>query len=112
MDQQSKESNGFFVFEVFNRKSPSAHFTHQFSLLAPNHEIAMAMARENFLRREACDNIWVVKREHIHEMPPEERQYLERLDNKSYRETKGYGDLQTKWRLHKERYEQNQLKDG
>ncbi|WP_442601001.1 1,2-phenylacetyl-CoA epoxidase subunit PaaB [Paenibacillus sp. KN14-4R] len=115
MENQRNDPKSFIVFEVFNRKSSSSHFTHQFSLLAPNHEIAMAMARENFLRREACDNIWVVKRDDIYELPPEERQYLERLDNKSYRETKGYGDLQTKWRHHKERYEQNklnELKDG
>ncbi|KFZ40367.1 MAG: 1,2-phenylacetyl-CoA epoxidase subunit PaaB [Thermoactinomyces vulgaris] len=100
-----KEKKDFFVFEVFSQKSPNAHFVHQFSLLAPNHEVAMSMARENFLRREPCVNLWVVKRDDIWVLPPEQRRYLEKLDNKSYRETKGYGDLQSKWRRHKERYE-------
>ncbi|WP_027417031.1 1,2-phenylacetyl-CoA epoxidase subunit PaaB [Aneurinibacillus terranovensis] len=106
MDQQN-DNQTFAVFEVFSQKTPTSSFTHQFSLLAPNHEIAMTMARENFLRREACVNIWVVKRDDIYVLPPEERPYLERLDNKSYRETKGYGDVPSKWRHHKEQYEKN-----
>ncbi|MFC4769729.1 1,2-phenylacetyl-CoA epoxidase subunit PaaB [Effusibacillus consociatus] len=107
MNSQGKDNKTFAVFEVFSRKTPTSNFVHQFSLLAPNHEVAMSMARENFLRRESCVNLWVVKRDDIYALPPEERQYLEKLDNKSYRETKGYGDLQSKWRYHKEQYEKN-----
>lgn len=106
MNNQATTNRAFAVFEVFSQKNQSSSFVHQFSLLAPNHEVALSMARENFLRREPCFNIWVVKREDIHTLPPEERKYLERLENKSYRETKGYGDLQAKWRHHKEQYEQ------
>ncbi len=95
----------FAVYEVFSQKNQGASFIHQFSLLAPNAEVALAMARDNFLRREHCVNLWVVKRDDIHTLAPEERMYLERLDNKSYRETKGYGDLPSKWRHHKEEYE-------
>lgn len=105
MSEQSKSKEAFDVYEVFSQRTPTSSFVHQFSLLAPNHEIAMSMARENFLRRDTVVNIWVVKREDIYVCPPEERQFLERLDNKSYRETKGYGDLQSKWREHRERYE-------
>ncbi|AMA72825.1 MULTISPECIES: 1,2-phenylacetyl-CoA epoxidase subunit PaaB [Aneurinibacillus] len=101
----SENKQTFSVYEVFSQKSPTASFTHQFSLLAPNHEVAMTMARENFMRREPAVNIWVVKRDDIYVLPPEERPHLERMDNKAYRETKGYGDLQAKWRYHKEQYE-------
>ncbi|QQE74368.1 1,2-phenylacetyl-CoA epoxidase subunit B [Brevibacillus composti] len=108
MDTQAKES--FFIYEVFSQKNVSSSFVHQFSLLAPNAEVALAMARENFLRREPCFNLWVVKRDDIHGLAPEDRPLLERLDNKSYRETKGYGDLQARWRTHKEKYEEQQQK--
>ncbi len=100
------------VFEVFSQRNLTAGFVHQFSLLAPNHEMAMLMARENFLRREPCANIWVVKRDDIYVLPPEERSSLERIDNKSYRETKGYGYLKKRWRKYdQESYEEQHLKD-
>jgi len=100
----------FDIYEVFSQKNVTSSFVHQFSLLAPNKEVALTMARENFLRREPCFNLWVVKRDDIYGLSPEERPFLERLDNKSYRETKGYGDLQARWRKHKERYEEQQQK--
>jgi ring-1,2-phenylacetyl-CoA epoxidase subunit PaaB len=108
MSSQENAKQTFDVYEVFSQKTHTSPFAHQFSLLAPNQEVAMSMARENFLRRESVVNIWVVKRDSIYVCPPEERQYLERLDNKSYRETKGYGDLQSKWRHHREKWEEQQ----
>jgi len=112
MSMEAKANENFFIYEVFSQKNVSASFVHQFSLLAPNEEVALTMARENFLRREPCFNLWVVKRDDIHGLPPEERPFLERLDNKSYRETKGYGDLQARWRHHKEQYEEQQKHVG
>lgn len=106
MSEAGKQS--FPVFEVFSQKTSTSPFVHQFSLLAPNHEAAMSMARENFLRRDPVVNLWVVKREDIYVLPPEERDYLERIDNKAYRETRGYGDLQSKWRQHREKWEAEQ----
>lgn len=99
----------FEVFEVFSQRTVKSSFVHQFSLLAPNHEMALAMARENFLRRDPCVNVWVVKRDDIYAIPPEERPFLERMDNKDYRETKGYGYIQGKWRQHREEYEKSDL---
>ncbi|MEV2280468.1 1,2-phenylacetyl-CoA epoxidase subunit PaaB [Paenibacillus larvae] len=101
----SAHEKQFSVYEVFSQKNPGSGFVHQFSLLAPNHEAALLMARENFMRRESCSNIWVINHEDIHGLSPEERKSLERLDNKSYRETRGYGNVQSKWRRHKEAYE-------
>ncbi|MBS4210756.1 1,2-phenylacetyl-CoA epoxidase subunit B [Bacillus sp. FJAT-50079] len=99
-------SDGFYeVFEVFSKRSYKSDFQHQFSLLAPNAEIAFVMAQENFLRRESVVDLWVVKRSDIRMMQPEERESLARLDNKDYRTTKGYGYLRKKWR----QYEQNIL---
>lgn len=72
---------------------------HQFSLLAPNQEMAMIMAQENFMRREDVVDVWVVKQSDIRKMNSEERQvWTKRLDNKAYRTTKGYGYLRQKWK--------------
>nr|WP_106781534.1 1,2-phenylacetyl-CoA epoxidase subunit PaaB [Lysinibacillus timonensis] len=99
-------NNSFYQeFEVFSRRTKTSTFQHQFSLLAPNEEIAMMMAQENFMRREPVADIWVVKRDHIRSLNQEERQSLSRLDNKDYRTAKGYGYLKKKWR----QYEQNML---
>ncbi len=97
---------GFYQeFEVFSKRSDTAPMQYQFSLLAPNHEIALVMAQENFMRREPVADIWVVKRSDIRKMTQEEKQSLPRLDNKDYRTTKGYGYLKKKWR----HYEQGML---
>ncbi|VEF48052.1 phenylacetic acid degradation B [Bacillus freudenreichii] len=92
-------------FEVFSKRTATAPFQHQFSLLAPNEEMALVMAQENFMRREPVADIWVVKRDNIRALNPDEKRSLARLDNKDYRLTKGYGYLRKKWR----QYEQQML---
>ncbi|KUP07883.1 phenylacetate-CoA oxygenase [Bacillus coahuilensis p1.1.43] len=98
-------SSFYSEYEVFSRKNDMSPMQYQFSLLAPNHEIALIMAQENFMRRETASDIWVIKREHIRMMNREEKESLKRLDNKDYRLTKGYGYLKKKWR----EYEQEML---
>ncbi|MFS0781938.1 1,2-phenylacetyl-CoA epoxidase subunit PaaB [Bacillus sp. 1P06AnD] len=100
-----KERTFFNEYEVFSKKNIDSPFQHQFSLLAPNPELALVMAQENFMRREPVADIWVVDRIHIKGVSPEEKSMLQRLDNKTYRTTKGYGHLRVKWR----QYEQKQL---
>lgn len=90
--------NFYDEYVVFSRRTPTAHMQEQFTLLAPNSEIALVMAQENFMRREPVCDLWVVKRSDIARLNAEERKMLHRLDNKEYRETKGYGYLRKKWR--------------
>nr|WP_295970250.1 1,2-phenylacetyl-CoA epoxidase subunit PaaB [uncultured Bacillus sp.] len=90
-------------FEVFSRRTPTAALQHQFSLLAPNEEIALIMAQENFMRREPVADIWIVNRRNIRKTIEEERQSLKRLDNKDYRTTKGYGYLKKTWRAYEQK---------
>ncbi|MCA1036787.1 MULTISPECIES: 1,2-phenylacetyl-CoA epoxidase subunit PaaB [Bacillaceae] len=98
-------SEFYSEYEVFSKKTDTAPMQHQFSLMAPNEELALVFAQENFMRREPVADIWVVKRSQIRKMDPEERLTLQRLDNKDYRTAKGYGYLKKKWR----QYEQNML---
>jgi ring-1,2-phenylacetyl-CoA epoxidase subunit PaaB len=102
---ETRQESYFEEFEVFSRKTPTAPVQYHFSLLAPNEDIAILMAQENFMRRDSVDDIWVVKRQNIRKMTPEEKKTLNRLDNKDYRTTKGYGYLKKKWR----KYEQEML---
>ncbi|MCM3004886.1 1,2-phenylacetyl-CoA epoxidase subunit PaaB [Priestia koreensis] len=95
-------------YEVFSKRTPNAAFQHQFSLLAPNADMALIMAQENFMRREPVVDIWIVKRSDIRGMSPDEKLILQRLDNKDYRTTKGYGYLRKKWR----QYEQKMLDEN
>ncbi|MED1864724.1 ring-1,2-phenylacetyl-CoA epoxidase subunit PaaB [Fictibacillus halophilus] len=90
-------SEFYNVYEVFSKKTDKSPFQHSFSLLAPNADMALIMAKENFFRRETVADIWVVKRENIRGLNQDEREMLKRLD-KQYRETKGYGYLKKKWR--------------
>ena len=99
MGTKRENINSFYdEYVVFSRKNSSSHMTEQFTLLAPNSEMALMMAQENFQRREKVSDLWVVKRSDITSVNPEEREMLFRLDNKDYRETKGYGYLRKKWR--------------
>lgn len=95
----NQEIKDYDVYEVFSQKDLTSKFESQFSLLAPTPEIALSMAQDNFLRREEVPaNLFVVKREHIHYMTPENRQALHRLENKDYRQPAHYGFIQKKWR--------------
>ncbi len=99
-----KEHEDYEVYEVFSQDTPLSKFESQFSLLAPTPEIALAMAQENFMRRdEDPANICVVRRKDIHYMPPEKRPALRRLDNKDYRQPAHYAYIPSKWRELKEK---------
>ncbi len=101
----AQEKTFYQEYEVFSKRTPSSAFQHQFSFLAPNEEMALVLAQENFMRREPVADIWIVNRKHIRKMDAEEKLTLGRLDNKDYRTTKGYGYLKKKWR----HYEQEML---
>lgn len=103
-NKQDFTNKGYQVYEVFRQKRPMDPFESQFSLLAPNPEVALTMAQENFLRRdEEVYNLFVVKREDIHYVKPEQRQMLYRLDNKGYRRAGYYSkSVSGTWRKLKE----------
>ncbi|MCM3636706.1 1,2-phenylacetyl-CoA epoxidase subunit B [Sporosarcina luteola] len=94
----AEEKTFYQEYEVFSKRTPTSTFQYQFSLLAPNEEMALVLAQENFMRREPVTDIWIVNRKHIRKMNAEEKLTLRRLDNKDYRTTKGYGYLKKKWR--------------
>lgn len=96
-------ANFYEEYEVFSRKKDGLSLEHRFSLLAPNQEMAFIMAKENFFRREPVKELWVVKRADIRMMDQDEREGFKNLDNKGYRETKGYVNLPKQWKAFKEK---------
>jgi ring-1,2-phenylacetyl-CoA epoxidase subunit PaaB len=101
-DDVTDKTQGFEEYEVFSRKKGDAGLEHRFSLLAPNNEMAFIMAKENFFRREPMVDLWVVRRLDIRKMTPFERDSFTQLD-KDYRETRGYADLNARWRAFKDK---------
>ena len=81
----AEEKTFYQEYEVFSKRTPSSAFQHQFSLLAPNEDMAFILAQENFMRREPVADIWIVNRKNIRKMDVEEKMTLGRLDNKDYR---------------------------
>ena len=61
----NENSTFYQEYEVFSKRTPSSAFQHQFSLLAPNEEMAFVLAQENFMRREPVADIWMVNRVNI-----------------------------------------------
>ena len=101
----AEEKTFYQEYEIFSKRTLGSTFQYQFSLLAPNEDMALVLAQENFMRREPVVDIWIINRKHIRKMDAEEKMTLSRLDNKEYRMTKGYGYLRKKWR----HYEQEAL---
>lgn len=78
------------VFEVFHQQSRGEPHIHVGSVHAPDGEAALLMAKEQFGRRQACVNIWVVPTEAITQTRYEDADIFEHGTDKSYREAFGY----------------------
>jgi ring-1,2-phenylacetyl-CoA epoxidase subunit PaaB len=92
------------VYEVFIQKDILTHHVHVGSVVAPSPELALQVARENFLRRDTAVNIWVVLQQNIHGTSYEDKDALaNQVLDKSYREVSGYSENAQKWKRFKER---------
>lgn len=87
----------FDVYEVFAQSDSLSPHVHVFNVLASSVDMAMALAEENFFRRSDFVNLWVVRRDHIHQLGFEQRDGFKKLD-KPYRTTDDYKYLVDKWR--------------
>ena len=57
---------------------------------APDAEMALVLAKEQYARRQKCVNLWVVPAEAITATDYEDADIFERATDKSYRESWGY----------------------
>lgn len=90
------------VFEVFVQYKPLDHHIHVGSVVAPSNLLALQVARENFLRRDAAYHIWVVKQEHLYGSSYEDHDFFANQElDKSYRNVAGYSDNAHIWKRFK-----------
>jgi len=78
------------VFEVFHQQARGEPHVYVGSVHAPDAEMAILLAKEQYARRQACVNLWVVPIEAIVATPYEDDEIFERATDKSYRESWGY----------------------
>lgn len=78
------------VYEVFHQQARGEPHVHVGSVHAPDPETALLMAKEQFGRRQACVNMWVVPQEAISATSYEDADLFQHTTDKSYREPFGY----------------------
>ena len=85
-----KTDTQWMTWEVFHQTKRGAAHIHVGSVHAPDADMAILMAKEQFARRQACVNLWVVPTQAIHATAYEDDDMFEHGTDKSYREAFGY----------------------
>jgi ring-1,2-phenylacetyl-CoA epoxidase subunit PaaB len=85
-----KELSHWQTYEVFHQAKKGDRHIHVGSLHAPNHDMAVILAKEQFARRYKCVNIWVVKTSDVYTTGNEDENIFETNPGKIYREASGY----------------------
>lgn len=88
-------------YEVFVRSSRLEPHQHVGSVLAPSSEVALQIARHNFLRRDKAVSLWVVPKRYV-AVREDEAFFADELD-KSYRRVDGYADNAKRWKAFKQK---------
>ena len=78
------------VYEVFHQQARGEPHIHVGSVHAPDGDMALVLAKEQYCRRQACVNIWVVPASTISATQYGDDDIFERGTDKSYRESWGY----------------------
>lgn len=78
------------TFEVFHQKKRGEQHIHVGVVHAPDPEMALLFAKEQYGRRQKCANIWVVKSSAIYSLGYENQDMFETTPGKMYREAGGY----------------------
>jgi ring-1,2-phenylacetyl-CoA epoxidase subunit PaaB len=78
------------TYEVFHQEIRGGQPVHVGSLHAPNPEMALLFAKEQYARRAKCVSIWVVRTADIYTIGVDDADIFETTPEKDYREAKGY----------------------
>jgi len=90
MSEPPKADTEWILFEVFVREKRGEHPVHVGALHAPDPEMAIVLAKEQYLRRGEAVQLWVVPSACITATPIEEADIFMHTTDKSYREAYGY----------------------
>jgi ring-1,2-phenylacetyl-CoA epoxidase subunit PaaB len=86
------------VFAVFRQETKSDAHVHVGDVHAPDPEMALLLAKEQFARRDPCVNLWVVRYADISATLYEDAGMFEPATDKSYRFGGSYREQQRVYR--------------
>ncbi len=79
------------TYEVFHQKKKGDPHIHVGAVHAPDPQMALQMARDQFARRLQCVSLWVVNSRHITETDYQDERFFAQWIDKSYRDPKAFG---------------------
>ena len=80
----------FQTYEVFHQKKRGEQHEHVGIVHAPNDEMALLFAKDQYARRGLCVNLWVVKSENVVASSYDDTDIFDTTPDKIYREAGGY----------------------
>jgi ring-1,2-phenylacetyl-CoA epoxidase subunit PaaB len=83
-------SEHFQTYEVFQQIKRGTHHQHVGNVHAPNAEMAMLFAKEQYCRRGAAVNLWVVKTADVFVTEYQDADIFETTEDKLYRDPNSY----------------------
>ena len=86
----AEEGDQWQTYEVFHQTSRGEQHKHVGIVHAPNAELALLFAKEQYARRSKCVNIWVVKTADVVQTDYDDSDMFDPATDKSYRESFGY----------------------
>ena len=87
---QVNENESWVTYEVFHQKKRGEQHEHVGIVHAPDAELALIFAKEQYGRRLKCANIWVVKSSDVFTFSYDDEDMFETAPEKMYREAGGY----------------------
>lgn len=84
------EQDNWITWEVFHQKKTGAQHSHAGIVHAPNAEMAMVFAKEQFGRRGQTTGLWVVKSSEIYSTTEEDAEVFATTPEKLHREASAY----------------------
>lgn len=85
------ENEGYWdTYQVFHQKKRGQQHQHVGIVHAPNEEMALVFAKEQYARRGETTNLWIVKTANVFSMSYDDSDVFETTPEKIYREANGY----------------------
>lgn len=78
------------TYEVFHQTKKGDAHVHVGSVHAPDPQMALQMARDQFARRLKCASIWVVNSRHITATDYQDEDFFAQVTDKTYRDPKAF----------------------
>ena len=78
------------TYEVFHQTKRGDSHVHVGSVHAPDPQMALQMARDQFARRLKCTSIWVVNSKHVTATDYQDGDFFAQVTDKSYRDPKAF----------------------